>query len=104
MDLERLIATEQRLDEALHRAKGQSETLRREAEAAAQAAEAKLDAELEATARAAATRAAAARRRAEQEVASRAAVLVARYQAVSDRNVARAAERVVRRLVGEPAA
>jgi vacuolar-type H+-ATPase subunit H len=99
VDLERLIATEQRLDEALQRARAQGEAQVREAEAAARRADADLEAELEERARTALTEATQARCQAEADIASRAAQLVARYQAVSHGQVGQAADRVVRRLV-----
>jgi F0F1-type ATP synthase membrane subunit b/b' len=99
VDLERLIATEQRLDEALQQARAEAEGLIRQAEAAAHRADADLEAELEQRARSALAEAARARRRAEEEIAGTAADLVARYEAVADAQVEQAADRVVQRLV-----
>jgi vacuolar-type H+-ATPase subunit H len=99
VDLERLIATEQRLDEALQRARAEADARIQEAEAAARRADAELEMELEQRGRTALAEAAQARRRAEEDIAGRTAQSVARYQAVSDGQVARAADGVVRRLV-----
>lgn len=106
MDLDRLIATEQRLDEALRRAREEAAGLVQAAQAAARQREAELAAELEATAQRFATETAAERERREREVGEEAAAQVARYEAIPAGRITQAARDVVDRLVagGEEAA
>lgn len=106
MDLDRLIATEQRLDEKLRVARDEAARLVQEAQAAAAAREAEGAAELEAAARRFATETASERERRVREVHAEAAARVKRYEGVSDERVAKAARDVVVRLVTgeEPAA
>jgi vacuolar-type H+-ATPase subunit H len=99
MDLDRLIATEQRLDEALRVAQEESARLVLEAQAAARRGEAELETELQAAARSFAAETAAERERREREVTLDAERQVARYEAVSPQKVAAAARDVVERLV-----
>lgn len=104
MDLDRLIATEQRLDEALRAAREEAARLVAEAQTRARRREAELDAELEAAAQGLAAETAAERERREREVALEAEGRVARYEAVSAELVTRAARDIVNRLVaGESA-
>jgi vacuolar-type H+-ATPase subunit H len=104
MDLERLIATEQRLDEALRGARETAARLVSEAQATAQRAEAELEAELLTAAERFAAETAAERERREREVSQEAALAVARYEAVPPERVAAAARDVVERLVAGGAA
>ncbi|HSD31514.1 MAG TPA: hypothetical protein VLB49_06360 [Gemmatimonadales bacterium] len=106
MDLDRLIATEQRLDEKLRRAREESARLVQEAQAAARAREAEVAAELEAAAQRFAAETAAERERRVREVQAEAVAKVKRYEGVSAARVTQAARDVVARLVGgeEPAA
>ena len=106
VDLDRLIATEQRLDEKLRRAQEEATRLVAEARAAAATREAELTAELAATAQRFAAETAAERERREREVHVEAAVQVKRYEGISPECVAGAARDVVDRLVAgeEPAA
>jgi vacuolar-type H+-ATPase subunit H len=106
VDLERLIATEQRLDEKLRRAHEEAIRLVEDAQAAARTCEARVTAELEQAAQRFATETAAERERREREVREEAVAKVNRYEGVSAEHVARAARDVVDRLVGgeEPAA
>lgn len=103
MDLERLIATEQRLDEALRAAREEATRLLAEAQAALRRREEALEAELQDAARKSAALTAEERERREQDVSSEAARAVARYEAVTADQVAAAARAVVDHLVaGEP--
>lgn len=106
MDLDRLIATEQRLDEKLRRAREEAARLVQEAQAAARAREAELAAELEAAAQRFAAETAAERERRVQAVRDEAVAHVQRYEGVTAARVSHAARDVVARLVGgeEPAA
>lgn len=106
MDLDRLIATEQRLDEKLRHAQEEATRLVAGARAAVAAREAELTAELAATAQRFAAETAAERERREREVHVEAAVQVKRYEGISPECVAGAARDVVDRLVAgeEPAA
>ena len=106
VDLDRLIATEQRLDEALRRAREEAAGLVQAAQAAAGQREAELAAELEATAQRFAAETAAERERREREVREEAAARVARYEAIPAGRITQAARDVVDRLVagGEAAA
>jgi vacuolar-type H+-ATPase subunit H len=100
VDLERLIATEQRLDEALRSAREQAAGMVAEAQSRARREETALDAELEAATRTLAVETAAERERGERQVAAEAAAQVARYEAVRPDQVAGAARDVVDWLVG----
>lgn len=103
MDLERLIATEQRLDEALHAAREEGTRLLAEAQAALRRREESLEAELQDAGRKHAAETAAQRVQREQDVSSEAARAVARYAAITADQVAAAARAVVDHLVaGEP--
>jgi F0F1-type ATP synthase membrane subunit b/b' len=104
MDLERLIATEQRLDEALRGARETAARLVAEAQATSQRAEAELEAELLTAAERFAAETAAERERREREVSQEAALAVARYEAVPPERVAAAARDAVERLVAGGAA
>jgi vacuolar-type H+-ATPase subunit H len=105
VDLDRLIATEQRLDEKLRRAHEEATRLVEDAQAAARTCEARVTAELEAAAQRFATETAAERERREREVKEAAAATVKRYERVSGERVAQAARDVVERLVaGEESA
>jgi vacuolar-type H+-ATPase subunit H len=99
VDLDQLIATEQRLDEGLRRAREEAARLVREAREAAQRREAELEAELEAAARAFAAEAEAERARQEREIASEAAARVTRYDMVPPQLLEAAARAMVERLV-----
>jgi vacuolar-type H+-ATPase subunit H len=106
VDLDRLIATEQRLDEKIRRAREEAAHLVEEAQAAARAREAEVAAELAAATQRFATETAAERERRVQKVQEEAVARVRRFDGVSAANVSRAARDVVTRLVGgeEPAA
>jgi F0F1-type ATP synthase membrane subunit b/b' len=104
MDLERLIVTEQRLDEALRGAREEAARLVAEAQAAAQRAEAELEAELLSSAERLAAETASERERREREVSQEAALTVACYEAVPAERVSAAARDVVERLVAGEAA
>lgn len=106
MDLDRLIATEQRLDQALRRAQEEAAGLVQAAQAAARQRDAELAAELEAMALRFSAETTAERERREREVREEALARVARYDAISDERIARAARDVVDWLVAgeEPAA
>ena len=104
MDLEQLIATEQRLDEALRAARDEAARLVAEAKAALHRQEVVLETEIEVAARSFAAETAAERERREREVRSEAAQAAARYEAVSLERVAAAARDVVQRLVAGEAA
>src|SRR5512147_2371876 len=83
VDLDRLIATEQRLDEKLRRAREDAARLVQEAEAAARAREAEVAAELAAAAQRFATETAAERERRVREVHAEAVAKVKRFDEVS---------------------
>lgn len=103
MDLERLIATEQRLDEALRAAREEGTRLVAEVQAVLRRREEGLEAELQDAARKEAAETAAERERRVQDVSSEAARAVARYEAITADQVAAAARAVVDHLVaGEP--
>jgi F0F1-type ATP synthase membrane subunit b/b' len=104
MDLERLIATEQSLDEALRGAREAASRLVAEAQAAVHRAEAELEAELLSAAARFAAETAAERDRREREVRREAALAAARYEAVPAERVSAAARDVVERLVAGEAA
>jgi len=106
VDLDRLIATEQRLDEKLRRAREEATRLVQEAQAAAGTREAKIAAELEEAAQRFATETAAERAQRVRQVREEAVAKVKRYEGVTPERVARAARDVVDRLVAgeEPAA
>jgi hypothetical protein len=99
MDLERLIATEQRLDEALRGARDTAARLVADALAAAQRADTELEGELLAAAMRSAAETAAERERRQQEVTREAELSVARYEAVIPERIAVAARDVVDHLV-----
>ena len=99
MDLDRLIAIEQRLDEALRVAHEEAARLVADAQAAIRRGEAELESELQEVARRAATETASERERREREVTREAELRVARFDAVSPQQVAAAARDVVERLV-----
>jgi vacuolar-type H+-ATPase subunit H len=95
MDLERLIATEQRLDEALRAARETATRLVAEAQAEAERREAALETELEAASARLAAETAAERERREREVRQEAELRVKRYESISAEQVAAAAREVV---------
>jgi vacuolar-type H+-ATPase subunit H len=104
MDLDRLIATEQRLDEALRRARGEAAQIVAAAQAAVQRGESELESELAAAADRLTAEIAGERARREQDVRGQAAAAVARYAAVSPERVSAVAREIVDRLVaGETA-
>jgi vacuolar-type H+-ATPase subunit H len=106
VDLEQLIATEQRLDEALRAAREQASALVAEARTRAHQREAEIDAELREAEVRLAAETAAERERREREVAREAEARVALLDAVSAERVRQAAQDVVSRLVsgeGKPA-
>ena len=106
MDLEQLIATEQRLDEALRTAREQASALVTDARTRAHQREAEIEAELREAEVRLAAETAAERERREREVAREAEARVALLDAVSAERVRQAAQDVVSRLVsgaGEPA-
>jgi hypothetical protein len=104
MDLERLIATEQRLDEALRGAREAGARLVAEALAAAQRAETELEGELLAATLRSSAETVAERERREREVCREAALAVARYETVPAELVAAAARDLVERLVARETA
>jgi vacuolar-type H+-ATPase subunit H len=104
MDLDRLIATEQRLDEAIRAAREQAARLVADTEAELRRREAELEAEVEAAARTAAAETARERERREREVSQDAAAAVARYEALGATQVAAAAHELVDWLVAGKAA
>jgi vacuolar-type H+-ATPase subunit H len=103
MELEQLIATEQRLDDALRRAREECARLVADARAAARRAEAALAAEIEAAAEATAVATATERQQREAEIARDAAERVARYDAVPAARIQALAQDVVTRLVSQEA-
>ena len=103
VDLEQLIATEQRLDETLRRARAAAAQVVEEAKSAASRAEAALAADIEAATVALATRAATERRDHEAAIAREAAEEVARADGVSPARVRGLARDLVNRLVEEQA-
>lgn len=103
VDLEQLIATEQRLDETLRRARAAAAQLVEEAKSAASRAEAALAADIEAAAMAMAARAAAERREREAAIAREAAEEVARADGVSPTRIRDLAQDLVNRLMPEQA-
>ena len=106
MDLDQLIATEQRLDEALRAAREQASALVTEARTRAHQREAEVEAELREAELRLAAETAAERERREREVAREAEARVALLDAVSVERVGQMAREVVNRLVsggGEPA-
>jgi vacuolar-type H+-ATPase subunit H len=104
VDLERLIATEQRLDEALRTAREQAGAMIQEAQARARAQAAALDTELQQAALRLSAETTAERERREHEVAREAEARVALLDAVSAARVEQAARQVVARLVAGEAA
>lgn len=103
MELEQLIATEQRLDETLRRAREECARLVADAREAARRAETALAVEIEAAARAAAVTTASERQRREAEIAREAAERVARYDAVPAARIRTLAQDVVSQLVTQDA-
>jgi hypothetical protein len=104
VDLARLIATEERLDEALRTARAQAGALVEEARARAREREAALEAELQEAALRLSAETSAERGRREQEVARAAQARVALLEAISAVRIEQAAREVVARLVAvEPA-
>ncbi len=103
MELERLIATEQRLDEALRQAREECARLVANAHEAARRAEAALAAEVEAAAEAAAVATATERQQREAEIAREAVEQVARYDAVPVARVQALAQGVVAQLLSQGA-
>jgi hypothetical protein len=99
-DLTRLLETEARLEELLHRAREEAARLVAEAHAAAQAREAALGAELEEAARQLESAIAAERGRREQELAAAARRDVERFDQVSTQQIGELARHVVGRIVG----
>lgn len=103
MDLDRLIATEQRLDEALRAAHEAAARLVGEAQAAVRRGETELEAELQAATQRFASETATERERREREVTREAELHVARYEAITPQQVATAARDVVAHLVAPEA-
>jgi len=99
VDLEQLIATEQRLDEALRAARERAAAMVTAARTLAQQREAEVEAELREAELRLAAETAAERERREQEVAREAEARVALLEAVSADQVGQAARAVVNRLV-----
>jgi vacuolar-type H+-ATPase subunit H len=99
VDLERLIATEQRLDKALQIAREQASALVTEARTRVHEREAEVEAELRAAELRLAAETAAERERREQEVAREAEARVALLDSVSAERISQAAREVVNRLV-----
>jgi membrane protein involved in colicin uptake len=102
VDLDQLIATEQRLDESLRRARADAVRLIAEAQEASRRAEAALAADIAAAAAARAVAAATERREREAAIARETAELVARYGGVPDTRIGALARDVVDQLVVEP--
>lgn len=101
MELEQLIATEQRLDDALRQARAEAARLVAEAQAASTHADAALAAEIEAAAAALAGAAATERREREAAIARDAAEQVARSDGVSTARIGALARQLVH-LLAEP--
>ncbi|HET9709114.1 MAG TPA: hypothetical protein VFP39_12515 [Gemmatimonadales bacterium] len=101
MDLDQLIATEQRLDESLRRARAEADRLIEDAQAASRRAEAALAADIEAAAGAKALTAATERREREAAIARETAEQVARYDNVPATRIGALARDVVDQLVIE---
>jgi phage shock protein A len=101
VDLDQLIATEQRLDESLRRARADAARLIEEAKEASRRAEAALAADIAAAAAARAVAAATERREREAAIARETAELVARYGGVPDTRIGALARDVVDQLVVE---
>lgn len=99
MELEQLIATEQRLDEALRRARAEATRVTEEARAAASLAEAALAADIESAAGAMALAAATERRDREAAIAREAAEQVARTDGVAETRIRALAQDLVNLLV-----
>ena len=104
MELEQLIATEQRLDDELRRAREECARLVADAREAARRAEAALAAEIAAAAETSAAATATERQQREAEIAREAAERVARYDAVPAALIQALAQEVVARLVSRGAA
>lgn len=101
MELEQLIATEQRLDDALRQARAEAARLVEEAKAASTRAEAAVAAEIKAAAAAMAVAAGTERREREAAIARETAEQVARYDGVPDTRIGALARDVVDQLVVE---
>jgi vacuolar-type H+-ATPase subunit H len=99
VDLERLIATEQRLDAALQTARERASALVTEARTRVREREAEVEVELRKAELQLATETAAERERREREVAREAAARVALLDSVSAEQISQAAREVVNRLV-----
>jgi vacuolar-type H+-ATPase subunit H len=99
MDLNRLIATEERLDEALRRARDEAAQIVAAARTAGQHAESELACELKTAAERLTTEIAVERARREQEIREQTAAAVARYAAVSPERITAVARELVDRLV-----
>jgi hypothetical protein len=101
MELEQLIATEQRLDDALRQARAEAARLVEEAKATSTLAEAALAADIAAAAAAMAGAAATERREREAAIAREAAEQVARTDGVSTARIGALARDLVHLLVAE---
>lgn len=101
MELEQLIATERKLDEALRRTREDCARLVANAREAARGAEAALTAEMEAAAEATAVATATERQQREADIAREAAERVARYDAVPAPRVHALAQELVAQLVSQ---
>jgi hypothetical protein len=99
MDLDQLIATEERLDESLRRARAAAARLIEEAQEASRRSESALAADIEAAARAMAAAAATERRDREAAIARETAEQVARYDGVPAARISALAQDVVNQLV-----
>ena len=99
MDLDQLIATEQRLDQSLRRAHADAARLIEDAKAATHRAEAALAADVETAAGAKALAAATERREREAAIARETAEQVARYDSVPAARIGALARDVVDQLV-----
>lgn len=101
MDLDQLIATEERLDESLRNARTAAARLIEDAKQASRRAEAALAADIEAAATARAVEAATERRECEAAIARETAEQVARYDGVPATRIGALARDVVNQLVVE---
>ena len=101
MDLDQLIATEQRLDQSLRLARADAARLIEDAKAATHRAEAALAADVETAAGAMAVAAATERREREAAIARETAEQVARYDSVPAARIGALARDVVDQLVVE---
>jgi hypothetical protein len=101
VDLDQLIATEERLDESLRRARAEAARLIEEAKEASHRAEAALAADIAAAATARAVPAATERREREAAIARETTEQVARYDGVPATRIGALARDVVNQLVVE---